>query len=190
MTKRKAEMPIWQRRPDDDEMSLRYELYRVPARGAKGLIILSHDVLGAYTHWWRGRTNPCTGENCSACAEGNRRRWHGWFMTLAPQQRRQLIFEVTAAGAAAVDAYFKEHRTLRGAVITALRVPAKENGKLILSLAKSSLQSQEIPKAAKIEDLLLKIWDMEPKSKDAKTVLEEMAAEAGHKGEDSNGEAL
>lgn len=158
MTTRKNLPPIFSRRPEEDELKLRYELYRIPKEGIANVIVTSHDMLGARIHFWNSRSQPCTAPNCTPCEQNHRPRWTGWLFVLAPRTGKQVMLEVTAAAAEEVDRYFREHRTLRGAALAGYRKPKKPNGRLVLQLKKSTTPVETLPKAPDLAPLLLKMW--------------------------------
>lgn len=141
-------------------MPIQYDLFRVPAKGMGRAIVVSHDVVGADTHYWRGRSQPCSGDKCEACEDGQSPRWRGYLAVMSPKSGRVVILEITAAAAGAIEAYFNKHRTLRGAGIVAERVGQKPNGRLRLMLTPPAAEIDQLPKAPQIQRLLARIWGL------------------------------
>ena len=146
------------RRPSKEEGRIIYPLIRCGTKPFQGAVILSHDIVGCYTHYWCRRTIPCRKDGCPACEKGYSARWHGWVFVQSRKTASKGIFEFTAGASAGLDKYFKEHRTLRGAIINAWREPAKANGRLVIQLEESKMDASVLPKAIKILPILMRMW--------------------------------
>lgn len=167
------------RRPSKEEGRMVYPLLRCSAKPFRGAVILSHDITGCYTHYWSRRTIPCRTEDCPACEAGYSARWHGWVFIMSKQTASKAIFEFTAGASAAMDKYFREHRTLRGGQINAWREPAKPNGRLVLDLFESGIDADMLPKAIKLLPILMRMWHarFEPKEASGEMMADNTAAE-------------
>ena len=152
--------PNWQARPDQMNQAQRYPLWRVSARGVHRVIVLSHNLVGCYTHFYGGRTLPCGDEECLACDNGNARRWHGWLHTIGVESRAQGILELTSACALPIDEYFRAHRTLRAAMLTARRTPAKPNGRVHIDLTPTEADRTDLPKGVDVRLVLNHLWEI------------------------------
>ena len=148
------------------DMPLRYEVYRAGAKGHAQVIVLSHDVEGAYTHYWRGRSSKCSGDDCEACNQNVSRRWRGYLVVANPRSKEMSLLELTPAAMPPVDAFFKTHRTLRGALLSTRRIPAKENGRLHSTIQESCYEMDSFRKPPSVRLLLQKLWGLknEPKN--------------------------
>ena len=147
------------RRPSKDAGRIIYPLMRCGAKPFQGAVILSHDILGCYTHYWCRRTIPCRKDNCPACDQGYSPRWHGWVFVQSQKTANKAIFEFTAGASANVDKYFREHRTLRGGIINAWREPARINGRLVIQVIKGTRDPDSLPKAIKLLPILMRMWN-------------------------------
>lgn len=149
----------WTRRPPLEQMPLRYQLLRVPPNGATGLVVLSHDVVGATLHYWRGRTRPCLPANCSPCEHGNRPRWRGYVAVQGRRTHQIFLLELTPAPMKHIDQYFRAHRTLRGAELSLKRKNGKANGEIFLQIFPPAITADDRPKAPDVKQLLEAMWD-------------------------------
>lgn len=167
------------RRPSKEDGRIIYPLMRCGPKGFRNAVILSHDILGCYTHYWCRRTIPCRKEGCPACEKGYSPRWHGWVFVQSKLTANKVIFEFTAGGSGGLDKYFREHRTLRAAQINAWREPAKPNGRLIIEAFDSGIESELLPKGIKLLPILMRMWNarFEPASADTPTNADTTAEE-------------
>lgn len=145
-------------RPPKAEMAVKIPILRVPARGMAGARILSHDVVGSYTHYAHGRTQPCDGDGCEYCEQGTQRRWRGYLMIVSTKSGAIVSMELTAASMARIDQHFRAHRTLRGSSIRAERKGGRENGELMVFLEAKSDGELDLPKAPSQRKWLEKLW--------------------------------
>jgi hypothetical protein len=160
MPKDRTGQANWQRRPEDDEVGIRYPLWRVSANRTHRVIVLSHDLIGCHTHYFGGRTSPCEIEDCSACLANCARRWHAWLFTKLLDSPAIGILELTAKATGPVDQYFRAHRTLIGAQMTLCRSPKKPNGKVICALQDIGLDQSSLPKVPDVRDILTQMWEL------------------------------
>ena len=152
------------RRPSQEQMKRKLDLIRVPASGIPLRVILSHDVLGCDTHYAKGRTRPCPGENCEQCEKGEAPRWRGYLMVATKDLEEIQVLEVTPAVMPKLDAHFREHRSLRGAGINLERKNGKANGELWCRIAAKPKQAPALPKAPRLENFLNAMWGLKQKA--------------------------
>lgn len=148
------------RRPDPADMPLDWHVASIPAKGVRGATILSADVTGAYVHFAKGRTQPCTGATCEHCDGGTRRRWEGYLAVTDRRCNTRLILRLTPAAMPPIDSYYKEHRTLRGATLAVTRRDAKPNGKLFTTVAEGATRREHLPKAPNLPNILARMWGL------------------------------
>lgn len=152
-------MQRWSNRPRISTDTTPLTIIRVrPSKPVSG-IVLSHDVEGAELHYWKGRSRVCDDKNCEACEANFRARWYGYLEIWSSTTGRSVIVELTAAAAPAIDEYFKEHHTLRGAVMKAARVNRKINSKLTATFEAGPLPESNLPNARKIRTQLEFMWE-------------------------------
>lgn len=144
--------------PPLDSTRYALRLIRTPARGKLKLIVTSDDLLGCWTHFFAGRTTPCTGATCEACRGGASSRWHGYVSVLEPGAREHLIFECTAAAATSFANYRIKHGTLRGCDFIADRTSARPNARVRLRMTPADLAAIDLPEGANLTAVLCHIW--------------------------------
>lgn len=120
------------RLPDDGDRNCGWTIKRTGADGPMKLVIISSDMLGIRTHWFRGRTGPCLLENCEACKHGMLSRWKGYVLALETSCQMQCVFEFTPPGAIALEEARSRFGTMRGLQVIASRAGKKANSKVSL----------------------------------------------------------
>lgn len=150
----------WARRPSKMDMPLRYEVNRASAKGHPPHLVLSHDVEGAYIHFFRGRSTKCGGKKCEACIAGIRRDWRGYLIVAEPRTRTLSLMELTPASMPPIDAYFRSHRTLRGAIVETKRIPELANGRLSSKIYEAAMSVEGFTKPPSIRRILQKLWGL------------------------------
>jgi hypothetical protein len=152
---------IFQRRPDEPLKESTWKIIRCGATERLTGIVLSHDLTGCFTHFWKHRTVPCMAPDpCVPCQAADPRRWHSWFAALVGRHNDQAIVEITLRATGYFDDAFRSHRTLRGQGFTLCRVPSRANGKLLARLGDGAITSDLLQKAPNVERLLLQMWEM------------------------------
>lgn len=149
-------------RPPEDQMKSKYALIRVPGKGYPPVIALSHDVLGANTHYSHGRTRPCAGEDCQYCEEEQLPRWRGYIAVATPDMARVAFIELTPACMKRVDEYFRRHRTLKGATLSFKRKNDRDNGELWVAIKPPPANQPALPKAPSTRKFLEALWQLKP----------------------------
>lgn len=161
-------METWTPRPNRKRDDLPLPLLRVrPGKPLTG-IITNADIVGAYTHFWRGRTTPCTGPTCDACEAQHAARWYGYACIWNPTNNHQAIAELTPACVPAIDAYLAQFGTLRGAAIELARTNRKTNSRISCSIKPSPYTTDKIPAAFALQAQLERMWEMYPNTNAAK----------------------
>lgn len=150
---------IFERRPTDQSPPDSYRIWRVGPKGKGTAIIISSDLIGCYTHYFKGRTRPCTGEKCEACANDSSRRWHSYFAAWTPTNNEKVIAEIPLSAAQVFHDWYDEHRTLRGYKFTLERRGGKINGKVFATIHAGKMEDQMIPACPAIEPMLLRMWE-------------------------------
>lgn len=63
-------MPQFSRDVPTDPRGASFQIVRTPTGPGITAIVTSPDLLGCFTHYWKGRTMPCEGQGCTSCANG------------------------------------------------------------------------------------------------------------------------
>lgn len=133
-------------------------LLRTPAKGKLHLVATCDQMTGCWTHYFAGRTTPCTGDGCEACENGASSRWHAYVSAFDPQANEQVLFECTAAAAECFGAYRAKHGTLRGCEFRAYRVAPRANARVHLDMKPTALAQPALPQEANVQAALCHIW--------------------------------
>lgn len=63
-------MPKWSNRVPTDPRGPSFPIVRTPTWKPLIAIVTSDDLIGTFTHFYKGRTMPCQGHGCTRCAAG------------------------------------------------------------------------------------------------------------------------
>lgn len=180
-------MRAWTNRPDRDPTTLHLDILRARPGKAYSGVSMATDVVGAYTHYWRGRTVLCTTPNCDACHAQRKARWYGYIPLWEPDTDRRVLLEITAACLDAIDAYIASNDTLRGARVTVRRANNKINSKIIATLTHAGLTDGRIPTEPPTRQLLERMWEIETNTHPATPETETAQKNEPRVGEHANG---
>lgn len=150
----------WTNRKEDNDPTRNFKLFRCPRSGSLTGVIVSPDMIGTGTHFWKNRTMPCTGKSCPACRDGFNPRWYGFLGIWSPKTDRLGILEITEAASDEVDRYYDRHKTLRGAQIKVSRQGNRPNGRVLADLTTGTIDPERLPPAIDIKATLLRMWEL------------------------------
>ena len=153
-------MPNFTNRPPTEPHGPAFPLRRTPTTKPMVAIITCDDLIGCPTHYFKGRTQPCSAPDCEACREQVSWRWHGYVSALNTASHEHFIFEMTAQATDALVAYREQHGTLRGCLFEARRLHARQNARVILRCKPADLQQTSLPKPPNLEHALSIIWNL------------------------------
>ncbi len=151
-------MPSFSTEVPKDPRGPAFPIVRTPANGALCAIVTSPDLLGCYTHYFKGRTVPCEGEGCEACSNGLPYRWHAYQTCVTSKDHLHCLFECTAQAAENFTEYRKAHGTLRGCFFEAKRMHNKPNGRIIIRTKPADLTEFILPDPPDIINCLSILW--------------------------------
>lgn len=155
----------WTTSPTDKNAGEQLRIIRAPGAGALRFMILSHQVMGTYTHYLNGRTQPCVGKVCDGCAKAISLRWHGWVIVQNETTGEKYIFEFTEGPAEKLAEWYADHRTIRGLRCKVSRPSGKPNGRVILQRGDQVTNHAELPRCPEIQKVMLKIWGLDERLK-------------------------
>lgn len=142
--------PVHQQRP--------LTLVRVPpGRPVSGIITVERAVY-LPTHFWTGRTVPCFGSECEACAAGAGARSHGYLGIFTQQDHKHQLLELTLAAAEPLAEYFQTYGTLRGCWMIAKRAKPAANSRIEMQLRPADITKIPLPREPDILAALATIW--------------------------------
>ncbi len=153
-------MATFSNAPPSDPRGIALPLTRTPSTGNLRALITSDDLIGCYTHFWKGRTLPCDVDDCAACAGGMPYRWHAWVSALTSQKRQHILFEMTAQVAEVFAEYKTANGTLRGALFDANRPSRRPNGRVCVQIKSQDLTGITLPTAPDLIKCLSIIWNI------------------------------
>jgi len=153
-------MPTFSSLPPPRAADFALTLVRVPAGPGRKGILTSSNLVGTYTHWWGGRTQPCEDANCSACKEGMPRRWHAYVSAWTASPSFHYLLELTRSSIEPLIEYRDNHGTLRGCYYEAHRATAARNSRLRLSCRPADTNGLLLPREPNLIKVLAIIWSL------------------------------
>ena len=151
----------FQTNPPDDPRGNSLHLVRCPTGKLFAGVILSDDMLGTPTHYYKGRTIPCDDEHCPACKDGFPWRWHAYLAVYQRTLHRTVLLEITAKAAEPLKLYRKAYGTLRGCGLTAKRINSAANSRVIITTCRADMQDLKLPDEPNVLEALSIIWNIE-----------------------------
>lgn len=149
----------WTPRPSEHDVTAHLSLHRVTPNKPTLAVILSPDVIGLYTHYWRGRSVPCQPFGCPACEAHQRPRWYGYLGIWNPNNGSIAVLELTPPAIAPIDAWLKRHPSLRAAQIIAKRANKRPNSRLVVEIRPDVYNGEFLPPPPQVERTLEHIWE-------------------------------
>jgi len=146
--------------PPSDPRGESLTLHRTPTLKPLDAIVTCSDLIGCRTHYYHGRTLPCSGDDCAACQDGMAWRWHAWLSAYTAKTHIHIIFECTAQSAATFVSYRNDHATLRGCLFRAERPSHKPNGRVRITTKKFDLETISLPLPPDLPKCLAMIWNI------------------------------
>lgn len=161
---------MWTSRPPEAPLDPIIRLVRATGKTTVRGWILSTEIQGTTTHYYRGRTRPCTHPECDACTAGMAPRWHGYLAIYAAVTAETQILEITSASIEYLDRYRVGRTTLRGALITASRPSKSNTGRLHLLLQPPTPTNPALPPDPNVRKVLERIWHWDGTTKARSTL--------------------
>jgi len=155
------EMINWSSRPANLKTGASYPLIRCKPDDRRRWVILSREIVGLDTHYWKGRTVPHVKQDCPACADKRPFRWYGFLACLSPGWTK-VVHEITPSVCEALEIYAKDHGTIRGSVIEMRRTRGKVNGRIIATLKPiEGVPVEQLPEPHDVIPLLFRLWEVQ-----------------------------
>jgi hypothetical protein len=143
-----------------DPIERPYPIQRVPATGSLAAAITSKQPFGCFTHFWGGRTIPCTAEACDACKAAAPSRWHCYMTAYSHPNQLHFLLELTAAAAEKIYQFTREHGTCRGCHFKANRQPQTPNGRIYLQTQMLDMDKYRLPEEPDLKLILSRLWNI------------------------------
>lgn len=153
-------MPNWSSEIPKEEKAYGFDLRRTPPDKALNAICIQEDLIGVFTHFFHGRTTPCEGTACDACAANQPARWHGYVAAFDPRTHEQFIFEFTLKPASAFKVYRDTYGTLRGCLFDAYRPKRTKNSRVVIRCKPVDLTKIQIPQPIDLVRALSTVWQL------------------------------
>lgn len=146
--------------PNDRDAHFNWTIKRAPADRPLPLIVLSSSAFGIRTHFWAGRTGPCTRAKCDACEAGRLSRWSGYLACVDPADWTQVLFEYTPPAAEQLQKMLAAQGYLRGSKIIASRSKKVKNARVNITGRGLYEHLDRLPKEPDILPILFHIWGL------------------------------
>ncbi len=153
-------MPTWSKDVPKDPRGPAFPILRTPAFKPIAGVVTSEDLVGTFTHFWKGRTMPCEQEACEACKSGIPYRWHAYLSAWTISTGLHFIFECTAQAAETFTDYRDAFGTLRGCNFIAQRQNQKANGRVLIQTKPYDMKTNVIPVPPDIIKCLSILWNL------------------------------
>ena len=136
-------------------------LVRAPVNGKLAGLITAAQPVFAPTHWFGGRTVPCTEPECTACNEHRPTRWHAYITIWTPQTNTQILLELPEAASHRLSELSDVHGKLRGGRLAVFRNGNRQNSRVIINFWPNDATQYRLPKEPNIRNILEHIWQLD-----------------------------
>jgi len=157
-------LPIaWAGIPAADEVKPMLLIVPAPSEGQVELVLLSRELVGVWTHWLHGRTQPCTAPHGCAC-EGFEisRRWKGYLGAYLLPAGQIVLAEITwiAANKARLGSIERHPGDLRGLTARMRRHRRASGGGCVFEiLDRDRYPDARLPGEPDVRAELQRIWN-------------------------------
>jgi len=161
-TRRKVRFPVFTTtdRPPDNASGPGLRLIRASAKTPIIGTITSDRLLGVNTHYYSGRTQPCSAPDCRACADAIPWRWHAYISLILDDTSEHTLLELTASAVAPIVEYQDLHTTLTAARLKVTRPNGRPNGRVWVQIKPPNEPTIALPPPPNIPRTLCHIWNI------------------------------
>lgn len=145
-------------RPASIDLPDQWKIMRCSKTGTPPCLILSEDTVGAYVHYYSGRTRLCLKRDCEPCHKGQAPRWRGYLAVIVHRTRATRLLELTPSVVPEIDRWCKQRGSLRGLIITLSRKGKVANGELECVLLEKPDTVGDLPACPDVSQHLVRIW--------------------------------
>lgn len=149
-----------ERLPGETDLNFPWTIVRAKPDKPTWLVSISHDIFGVRTHFYKGRTMPCTFTGCPACERKMTSRWSGYILAMAVKDGSQVVFEFPPPAAIQLDRAFKEYQSLRGLKLNVTRTENRSNAKVTIEVRGVSDQAHKLPPDEEVWPIIAHIWGL------------------------------
>ncbi len=152
--------PNWYTNIPEEIVTQSLPIRRTPASKPITCIVTSADLIGTFTHFYRGRTTPCERPDCEACRDGQPWRYHAYVGAWSRNSGLHFIFEMTAQAAEKLIEFRTKYQSLRSCQIDAYRWGKRSNGRVILKASPSGIAPTDLPLEPDLVKCLSVLWNI------------------------------
>lgn len=153
-------MPNWTNQVPAQATGNALPIRRTPPSKPLEAIVTAADLIGCYTHFYKGSTMPCNGQECEACNAGIPYRWHAYVSAVDVFTNLHFIFECTALAAEFLTAYRDRHASLRGCHFRSKRWNNRANGRILIQCKPADLGERQLPQPPDLKKCMAVIWSL------------------------------
>jgi hypothetical protein len=143
--------------PGDDHLPY-VQIVTLKASQKGRMVVTCNQPYEVYTHYIGGRTLPCMGEDCAACAEHRPKKYEGFVSGVWAGSKRHEILRLTIAGMMQAKTAIPKLESWRGFVFDIERKGTRNNGRVVIHVQPQALESTRLPAGLELEDHLLRVW--------------------------------
>ena len=136
------------------------QLLRVTSTELHTFVILSHTLVGYWTHWDGRRTTPCTKKSgeCPGCNSKHPDRWKGYLHVWHAEGNVEAFLELTPAAAESVTTGCQDPADLRGERIQVQRSRGGPKGRLSVRFLQKRTDPADLPAQRIPLETLHRLW--------------------------------
>lgn len=150
----------WDDSPELPQLRSKFKLVRVGRSEKIRTIVLSPQLVGVWTHYFRGRSCPHEEPTCPACDARNARRWYGYLACWNTATDTRFLLELTPQAAEILLDYQAKKKSLRGLEIFVRRTGDKPNSPCETIIPKEQQSHLALPGDFNVREALMIIWGL------------------------------
>jgi hypothetical protein len=136
-------------------------IVRAPSNGKITGIVTSTRAVYVPTHWFGGRTQPCTEPQCPACEQHRPQRWHAYLTIWSPNDNTHVLCELPEAASHRLADLADTNTSLRGGKIAVFRNGPKQNSRVICNYWPTPENPYKLPNEPNIRNILEHVWRLD-----------------------------
>lgn len=152
----------WTDGPPKKELRRMLRIAHAPKDGCLDLVILSDHLVGIWTHWVGGRTQPCScGHGCVCERENVTSRWKGYLACCYVTNGKMCLAELTGEAARCISLQDSPltGQPLRGLTLRLRRDRQSRGGRVIAGIVSGErFDTAALPACPDVHAELVRIW--------------------------------
>ena len=141
-----------------------WQLRRTPHRAKLDAWIVSDTPLGVWTHYFGGKTMPCSGDSCKACQDDRSPRKHWYLACIEKNTGDRFLLELTDRGADGIIEAAADGTSLRGRHIRTWRINSRQTAQSNPPSAPHSPHTSNCPSNQTSENASLQYGELTPET--------------------------